>query len=373
MKNKLALTLLIISLLYIFQIESLHTRRGKRADDSANNSTSSTEKTNNSTNTSESDNTSSSSESETDINQVIKAKSKLEKTVKKLQQQLDELNFNSEALKRENNDMKMQLAQKKNNTNSNSNNNNNNKEENNADKSRGDPNSIKEALSHMREFQTLFQQMDLQNMEEKQLKEEFNEKMKDLTQSQMRVDQIYRDLKSTYKNRLDVLKNKVERMEKDEVSLRQKIQIIQKENDKVSMMRKEMTNGSAFIKKASLIEPECVNRGSCRTCLQNPKCIWCGKNNKCMLGDISGAYDGSCNSGEDFQFSSCEKKSFCNNFKTCTECLGNLSCGWCGELNMCLEGTYKSPIGVSCENSYFHQLAQGRCSAHSFLNSYVNA
>ncbi len=91
-----------------------------------------------------------------------------------------------------------------------------------------------------------------------------------------------------------------------------------------------------------------------------------------MLGDLYGAYDGSCNNENDFKYSNCENVNFCNKYTNCTECINNAGCGWCDETKMCLEGTRNNPIGIICVNGYFHKFTQGRCSMHTFLNNFSN-
>jgi hypothetical protein len=113
-----------------------------------------------------------------------------------------------------------------------------------------------------------------------------------------------------------------------------------------------------------IIEPKCVNRDSCRVCLEDPSCVWCNLDRKCNLGDESGPIDGSC--VKSFNYSYCEKS--CLQLSSCSSCIQNSLCGWCGSLSKCIEGNSQRPIGIMCESGYFHKQAQGRCSNH-FLNN----
>jgi len=116
------------------------------------------------------------------------------------------------------------------------------------------------------------------------------------------------------------------------------------------------------------LEPKCVNRDSCRLCLQDPNCVWCDLANQCKFGDKNGPYDGSCLNK--FSYSYCSKS--CFSYSTCSSCINNENCGWCGELNKCVEGGFRGSIGFLCENGYIHREAQGRCSLHYLNNAYTS-
>jgi glycosyltransferase involved in cell wall biosynthesis len=69
--------------------------------------------------------------------------------------------------------------------------------------------NIKDILTQMGEFHSLYNQMQLQTLEDKTIKEDITDKLKDIAYSQKRVDDIFRDLKVTYKDRLNTLISKV--------------------------------------------------------------------------------------------------------------------------------------------------------------------
>jgi hypothetical protein len=178
-----------------------------------------------------------------------------------------------------------------------------------------------------------------------------------------------------YVDRFDEIVRKVSGLEKMDKILKQRLTIVEKESEKTGRTRSQIKQHGTFSISSSfntILEPNCINRKNCRTCLEDSKCIWCDKSQKCKLGDISGTYDGSCSKHGEFHYSSCQNESFCNNFSNCTDCINNASCGWCGELNSCVEGGYKSPIGMMCVNGYVHKFAEGRCSIHSKYNNLLH-
>ena len=114
------------------------------------------------------------------------------------------------------------------------------------------------------------------------------------------------------------------------------------------------------------LEPNCFNRNSCRTCLEDPKCIWCQKSNKCMIGDSSGSFDGGCSKEGEFSYQQCPSNN-CYKNESCGDCIKNFKCGWCRTVNKCVEGNSERSIGVYCPNNYIHMLNYGRCVVHSDL------
>jgi hypothetical protein len=67
-----------------------------------------------------------------------------------------------------------------------------------------------------------------------------------------------------------------------------------------SLIKSSQKNNVNFNTK---IEPDCLNNSNCQQCIDDPKCVWCGIEGKCKSGDMSGPYDGSCNTS--FNYSRC--------------------------------------------------------------------
>lgn len=111
-------------------------------------------------------------------------------------------------------------------------------------------------------------------------------------------------------------------------------------------------------KNGTLIEPECENRNSCRTCLENTNCIWCEQMKACLLGDSKSDFYGKCTQPGTFMFDQCEKETetLCENYSSCSECLINPLCGWCEETHMCTDGNSNSAIGFDCKKNFYYHL-----------------
>jgi hypothetical protein len=231
---------------------------------------------------------------------------------------------------------------------------------------------IKTVLKGMSQFNGLLHQVEMNNLEEKHLKIEFSDKMKEISDSQKHFNDIYLDINQNYKEKLKSISSQIHEIEVKNKEIKDKLMTLEVERDKTSKSRKLKSEG---IKKSpQIIEPKCINRNSCRTCLEDSECVWCSKLKKCVLGDMSGAYDGKCNGRNEFNYSKCDNENFCGKFETCTECLVNVNCGWCAVTNLCVEGTERSPLGdnYSCPiSNYFHKMKQGRCSSHSNFKSSI--
>ena len=145
--------------------------------------------------------------------------------------------------------------------------------------------------------------------------------------------------------------------QKDEF-LQNKLFIIENEKKKTSIAN-EPTNSFS-------LEPKCVNRNNCITCLEDPSCVWCSTNESCLIGDENGPLNGSCFRG--FKYSYCNDS--CFKHTSCSSCIEDTGCGWCGVFNKCIEGTARGSVGIICSNGYVNKAAQGRCSSHFLHNTY---
>lgn len=152
---------------------------------------------------------------------------------------------------------------------------------------------------------------------------------------------------------------------KEDKSLSDKLLLLENEYKKSKISNENSNSKNYFSLTKNLnFEPKCVNRNSCRVCLEDPNCVWCNTENMCTVGDKSGPFDGSC--FKTFKYSYCEDS--CFNYNSCSKCVENPVCGWCNQINKCIEGNSKKSIGILCENGYVHRDNQGRCSNH-FLNN----
>ncbi|XP_074786402.1 multiple epidermal growth factor-like domains protein 8, partial [Athene noctua] len=120
----------------------------------------------------------------------------------------------------------------------------------------------------------------------------------------------------------------------------------------------------------------CSQRRSCAECLSNSsQCAWCQSTRSCFFfaaylakypyGDCRGWYD---------SVHSAPQCLDCSRFNTCRECLQNLECGWCGDadnptLGRCLEGDFSGLRGYPNCSSALGELGglpPGRAAAWSY-------
>lgn len=180
------------------------------------------------------------------------------------------------------------------------------------------------------------------------------------------LDQQYRSKKL---NKLIYLIREANYLKRKYNDIQDKLSLEENEWKKSSISTSFLKNKKFFnTEYERTLEPKCVNRDSCRLCLQDPSCVWCDLENRCKFGDKNGPYDGSCLNK--FSYSFCNKS--CFSYSSCTDCISNEKCGWCGGLNRCVEGGFHGAIGILCENGYIHIQAQGRCSNHFLNNAYTN-
>lgn len=183
-----------------------------------------------------------------------------------------------------------------------------------------------------------------------------------------KIEDMYRDIKVNFKEKLDNLEKKFNTLDRNNHILNDRLFVLEKEKEKSQMVRNMMSKGgmSNFLSSSTIIEPECVNRNSCKVCLEDPKCTWCNIERKCKVGDMSGPLDGSCMNS--FDYSSCSSSNICSMFTSCNECIKSESCGWCD--NACIEGNGENSVGIYCPKQKFIHLNNkynSRCVKSNYL------
>ena len=173
-----------------------------------------------------------------------------------------------------------------------------------------------------------------------------------LKQSMNNITSNYLPLISNISDSLSLItfnnENAISLLKKTKIDLQKKLS--QSKEDISSRM-----NSFILYDNKTLLESECENRNSCSTCLENQKCIWCNSLHTCLLGDSNGDYYNKCNN--DFSSTKCESiNGNCDKYKTCSECLINPLCGWCGESNTCTQGNSNSAIGYQCNSTLYYHL-----------------
>jgi septal ring factor EnvC (AmiA/AmiB activator) len=128
------------------------------------------------------------------ITKLQKEKRKLEKSVKKLKENITKLKESSDHLTDENTNIKKELNKKNLEINDIKHQITLLKEDNASGGSGGSKNmvqEIKDIVNQMGEYHTLFNQMEIQSVQEKNLREEIEEKIKEIDKSQFRIVYIF--------------------------------------------------------------------------------------------------------------------------------------------------------------------------------------
>lgn len=215
---------------------------------------------------------------------------------------------------------------------------------------------LSSAVNKVLEFNSFYQQIELQIAREKELRQEVNSKLKEIDDSERRIDKIYNDINYSVKQKVNDLEGKYKQIEAKNYDFSQRLFVLEKEKEKEQLKRNTQKLMNYDI---TTIEPDCINRNSCSVCLEDPKCVWCSIEKRCKSGDMSGPYDGSCM--DSFTYSTCFQ-SECIKFSTCAECIQTEHCGWCERDSKCVDGNDRGPIGLSCKSKFIHISGYERCS-----------
>jgi hypothetical protein len=293
-----------------------------------------------------------------DVNSLIKTVNKFNRTIYKQKEVITKLKEYAEKIDDENRQLKDNLKSQKGTKFHNSDNNNNNDNNDDPGFSVGSKRGLQASISKILEYQTFYQQIEMQIAREKELRETVDTKLRHINDEELKIHQMYNDINSGVKLKVDELSKKFEKMQKENFSMEQRVFMLEKEKEKTQMVRTMNKNGKAFE-----LEPDCLNRNSCRICLEDPKCVWCNIAKTCKPGDISGPYDASCLNS--FEYSSCSQNQ-CSKYSSCSECIRDISCGWCTSENKCMDGTEKGSLGLPCNSKFIHLKGSDRCTILKF-------
>lgn len=99
----------------------------------------------------------------------------------------------------------------------------------------------------------------------------------------------------------------------------------------------------------------CNKLFNCSSCAANPSCGWCENSNQCVEGDKTGPKNGFC---PFYNFDKCPHKSDCSSYNNCKQCMQDVGCGWCSDLNLnthiCLNKN-EAENGL-CNYNFFHHV-----------------
>lgn len=233
------------------------------------------------------------------------------------------------------------------------------------------PVDIRNMLTSITQFHGVFEQMKMHLMRQKELKESLNVKLNEIKKSKEEIESLYHQIESTYKPKITDVSKTVSYLERSNYEINNRLFLIEKDNEKQELKNKLELNGITVNEDGlvnSHLEPQCVSRNSCKVCLDNPNCVWCGMERRCTAGGITGPKDGGCMSS--FEYNTCSQNS-CNYLTSCAKCVQNDSCGWCGSTNRCVEGnSYKASVEF-CPSDYKHKNNKNQC-LNSAINHFLN-
>jgi len=213
----------------------------------------------------------------------------------------------------------------------------------------------------MNEFHGFFEQMKMQMLRQKEMKKSLDCKLKEMSASEKKIFEMYKDIQSDYKSHIVDISKKVSNLESSHYEITQRLLNIQKDINKENLEIQMNKNGiklesEEFLKQDS--NKECQTRLSCRVCVENTKCVWCGMQKRCTAGSINGPEDATCMNS--FEYDTCSQ-SACNFLTSCISCIQNVNCGWCGSSSSCMDGGRYQPNNKTCKVNYIHSTNGKKC------------
>jgi hypothetical protein len=90
----------------------------------------------------------------------------------------------------------------------------------------------------------------------------------------------------------------------------------------------------------------------CGECVADPKCGWCASSNQCVEGNEFAPHKGQCSY---YNFNKCSEEANCEDYKSCGDCLADVGCGWCNNLNnkICVRRT-DGEQGLCRSSQFYH-------------------
>jgi len=146
-------------------------------------------------------------------------------------------------------------------------------------------------------------------VQEKELRDAILQRIKTVNHIALNTKKTKETLQIEFIDRIDEMITNVTKLE--DVNRRIKDGLYLIENNITSIGE----NPVEILKKiARKEEKKCIDRASCTLCLEDTECIWCGLTNQCVQGNINGSYDQSCK--ESFFALKCVDR-ICSHFKNC--------------------------------------------------------
>lgn len=178
----------------------------------------------------------------------------------------------------------------------------------------------------IKEFIYLNNRLDISATEKQKINQKINE-LKDFMKNISHRYDLF-DIKTQYQ--LNMIIQKV--YEKIESSLLQELFQKLKQIEKT---KKDLMTDEREIEKytKNLPNPNSICRAlnNCTTCTSNPDCGWCAHENICVEGTSGGPLAGKCMF---YSYQKCPEQTDCSKHKKCKECIADVACGWCNNINL---------------------------------------
>jgi hypothetical protein len=201
----------------------------------------------------------------------------------------------------------------------------------------------------------------MQMLRQKDLKKNLQGKLKEISSSERKVFEMYKDIQGEFKSHITDISQKVTDLESSNYSIKERIFSIEKDIEKDKLKEKMILNGIKFNSGEFLkddLDSACRSRLSCNLCIDDPKCVWCGMEKRCTLGGPNGPKDGTCM--RSFEYATCSN-SPCYFYSDCYTCTLYEECGWCDSTSTCTEGNKFSPDKYFCPRNYIHRRNKKSC------------
>jgi len=107
-----------------------------------------------------------------------------------------------------------------------------------------------------------------------------------------------------------------------------------------------------IIQNKEVRNEKCALNTDCQSCV-SAYCGWCESTRKCMEGDPFGPSPGNycANATTAWRYGYCSEH--CASHISCSDCLDDLPCGWCGENGTCAVGTIVGPYYINCTANHW--------------------
>jgi hypothetical protein len=181
---------------------------------------------------------------------------------------------------------------------------------------------LKDIIDKFSDFQVFNQHIQNEFLREKDFKDSLEVKLKDLYQSETKVDNIYNNIQTLFTGRITELSSKIASLERSHFDIEQRLKNIDIDKARQHNQRSKIRLGVEKLNKNNIEsseyllfnEPHCNTLKNCNECMTEKSCVWCSLEKKCVPGGIDGPTDGSCMLS--YLYGNCPE-SICDGFHDC--------------------------------------------------------